>query len=127
MPQAVRAESASAAFPPPWLRGTSRDVAVIVAGGTERIVKTVWNLRVSHRTVAARGRPSLLHRGHLGAERIPAVGDEPPRAARGDEAAQAEGHERPAPRRGGRAGCVRQVEDLSENDRREDRKSTRLN
>src|ERR671930_860687 len=63
--------------------------------------------------------PSLLHRGRLGAERLPAVGDEPPGAVRGGEAAQAEGHERPAPRRGGRAGRVRQVEDPAEHDRRD--------
>src|SRR5437016_10304830 len=53
------------------------------------------------------------------ARSLPAVGDEPPGAVRGGEAAQAEGHECPAPVRGEPTGGVRQVEDPAEHDRRD--------
>src|SRR5207249_5038510 len=55
----------------------------------------------------------------VSARRLTAVGNEPPGAVRGGEAAQAEDHERPAPGCGERAGRVRQVEDPAEHDRRD--------
>src|SRR2546422_5657147 len=65
------------------------------------------------------GSPALAYYiAVVSARRLPAVGNEPPGAVRGGEAAQAEDHERPAPGCGERAGRVRQVEDPAEHDRR---------